>query len=150
MDKTKMLMTKYLQVLGGAVGRESDNIRAKMAWSLAEDFLLAQPSMPASLEEFATALDGMLAKEFPFCTGLELNEGAPDGISVVVRDCLLKDANEGLLEKHSLDLCPIVPFFIFVFSRSFSQNAWLLDRQAKDRGCVMNFSLSNHCSCRCE
>jgi hypothetical protein len=150
MDKAKMLMTKYLQVLGGAAGKEIDNLRAKMAWSLAQEYFLAQPKMPDSLEELTASLQMIIQQQFPFCTSLQLKEVPPEGIVVVIEECALKEANMGLLQQHNLDLCPMAPFFIFVFSRSLRQNAWLadLDYLANSKGCTMHFSLSNRCSCK--
>ncbi|NLL18867.1 MAG: hypothetical protein GX262_07550 [Clostridia bacterium] len=150
MDKAKVLMTKYLQVLGGAAGKEIDNLRAKMAWSLAQDFFLAQPTMPESLKDLSTSLEKMLQQQFPFCSTFKLKEVPPDGITVAIEECALKEANMELLQQHNLDLCPMSPFFIFVFSRSLSQNACLveMDLRTDSQGCTMHFSLSNHRSCK--
>ncbi|NLC76991.1 MAG: hypothetical protein GX750_05150 [Clostridia bacterium] len=147
MDKIKTLLTKYLQVLGGAAGKEIDNIRAKMAWSLAEDVLLAQPTMPVSVEDLSASLDRALQEHFPFCERVELKEVSPDQINVVITGCFLKEANEKLQTSQDLSLCPMAPFFIYVFSRNFRQNAWLEDYHPTQGGCILSFSLSNRCSC---
>lgn len=146
MDKTQTLLTKYLQVLGNAAGKEIDNIRAKMAWSLAENVMEAQPIIPVSTQDLAASLDKALQEHFPFCERVALEEVHPDGINVLITDCFLKEANEGLLKDSNLNLCPIAPFFIYVFSRTFRQNAWLADYHSTERGCILKFSLSNRCS----
>lgn len=150
-DKSQLLLTKYFQVLGKTAGKEIDNIRAKIAWSLAQDFWEALEAKPDTVQELNSYLNARVQADFPFCESLELKEISPVEISVVVKGCILKAANIDLMSNYEQNLCPIEPLLIFFLSRSYGQNACLRDNFFTEDGCIINLSLGNsNYICRCE
>ncbi|HHW08140.1 MAG TPA: hypothetical protein GXX34_11545 [Clostridia bacterium] len=144
--KGDALLTKYLQVLGKSAGKEMENIRAKMGWSLAEDLWGSLETEPKTVEQLIAFLNYRLQAEFPFCERLELKEASPVDITVMVHGCAFKKANLDLVQHHRQNLCPVDPFLIFFLNRSFSQNCWLVDNAFTEDGCIMKFSLSKSCA----
>lgn len=146
-DQIYKLMTKYLQVLAGAAGRETENLRAKMAWHLAQDFFNSVPKLPITVEELADYLEPSFKDIFSFCEELKIKQDDSGRIKVTVKECFLKKANQKLEEEYQLNLCPIDPFLNFVISRSVSQNASFAEHFMTDDGCVMEFLLNSRGSC---
>lgn len=150
-DKSQTLLTKYLQVLGKTAGKEIDNIRAKIAWSLSQDFWETLEHVPDTVHDLNSYLNARIQADFPFCESLELKEISPGEISVAVKGCILKTANLDLVTNYDHNLCPIDPFLIFVLSRSSGQNVCLVEHCYTEDGCIMKLSPGNsNCNCRCE
>lgn len=150
-DKSQTLLTKYLQVLGKTAGKENDNIRAKIAWSLAQDFWEALELMPDTIQDLNSYLNARIQADFPFCESLELKEISPAEISVVVRECVLKQANSDVMNNYDQNLCPVEPLLIFFLSRTYGQNVHLIEDSFTEDGCIMKLSLGNsNCACRSE
>lgn len=147
-NQAEALLTKYLQLLGRSAGKEMENIRAKMAWSLAQDLWEGLEKVPGTVEELISYLDRRLRVEFPFCEQLGLQEVTPEDIAVVIKGCAIKRANQDFMGNYQRSLCPVDPFLIFFLNRSYSQNVWLMENCATGDGCVMKFSLSQSCALR--
>ncbi|MFA5535601.1 MAG: hypothetical protein WDA53_00320 [Bacillota bacterium] len=143
--RERVLMDKYLKVLGCATGKEIDNIRAKMAWVLTEELFEEELGVPLSYEEISALLNEAFLKEFPFCQNLELNIIDSSDILVNIKGCQLKEANGSCKKKNGYSLCPIDPFLMFTLSRGLACNVWFVDVKPTDEGCSMEFSLKSQC-----
>lgn len=146
--KRQLLMDKYLQVLGGATGKEIDNIRAKMAWVLTEELFNEGMNIPLSKNDLDELLNVAFLEQFPFCENIAITEKDSENIVITVMDCHLKIANDSFESNEGYSLCPVDPFLIFSLSRGLSRNIWLVDVKPSENGCVMEFSLSNQCAVR--
>ncbi|MGI6552883.1 MAG: hypothetical protein ACOX37_07585 [Bacillota bacterium] len=149
-DRIQTLLTKYFQNIALATGKENDNVRAKVAWSLAQEFLNRFPGLPVSFPDMRSSFRRFFAEQFPFADSIELKEVDANLIEVKILRCCFRDANWILNNEYGLTICPVSPIFVFAFSRGFNTSSNLISAQETDTGCIMQFSIGlDRCSCDC-
>lgn len=147
-DRTQTLLTKYFRNLALATGKENDNVRAKVAWSLAQEFLNRFTGLPVSFSDMQFSLRRFFAEQFPFADSIELKEAGENLIEAKILRCCFRDANWILNNEYGLTICPVSPIFVFAFSRGFNTSSNLISARETDTGCIMQFTVGRTmCNC---